>query len=115
MKSTGSQRYFSCTPPRINKLYLDSLFSRSPKAGHNKVGRSDFRSQRLEPDTGKMQKVPLTQEKQGSQEIPLGENAENTENSGVAPANQTEEREVRELFGKESGICSGTPFIGAFV
>ena len=29
--------------------------------------------------------------------------------SGVAPANQTEESEVRELPGKESGICSGTP------
>ena len=32
--------------------------------------------------------------------------------SGVAPANQTEESEVRELFGKESGICSGTPLFG---
>ena len=26
-----------------------------PKAGHNKAGRSDFRKQRLEPDTGTMQ------------------------------------------------------------
>ena len=30
--------------------------------------------------------------------------------SGVAPANQTEESEVRELSGKESGTGSGTPF-----
>ena len=46
--------------------------SRSPKAGHNKAGRSDVRNQRFEPDTGKMQKmreVPLTLEKLGSEEI----------------------------------------------
>ena len=30
--------------------------------------------------------------------------------SGVAPANQTEESEVCELPGKESGTGSGTPF-----
>ena len=30
--------------------------------------------------------------------------------SGVAPANQTKESEVRELSGKESGTGSGTPF-----
>ena len=44
-------------PPVVKK-------SRSPKAGHNKAGRSDFRNQRFEPDTGKMRKmrkVPLTQ------------------------------------------------------
>ena len=29
--------------------------------------------------------------------------------SGVVPANQTEESEVRELSGKESGTGSGTP------
>ena len=34
---------------------------------------------------------------------------------GVAPANQTEESEVRELSGKESGICSGISFLGGFV
>ena len=31
--------------------------SRSPKAGHPKAGRSDFRNQRFEPDTGKMRKM----------------------------------------------------------
>ena len=31
--------------------------SQSPKAGHNKAGRSDFRNQRFEPDTGKMRKM----------------------------------------------------------
>ena len=35
--------------------------------------------------------------------------------SGVAPANQAEESEVRELSRKESGICSETPFFGRFV
>ena len=30
--------------------------------------------------------------------------------SGVAPAKQTKESEVRELSGKESGMSSGTPF-----
>ena len=30
--------------------------------------------------------------------------------SGVVPANQTEESEVRELSGKESGTSPGTPF-----
>ena len=32
-----------------------------------------------------------------------------TDFSGVAPANQTKESEVRELSGKESGTGSGTP------
>ena len=35
--------------------------------------------------------------------------------SGVAPANQTKENEVRELSGKESGISSGTHSLRAFV
>ena len=34
---------------------------------------------------------------------------------GVVPANQTEESEVRELSGKESGTGSGTPFLREFV
>ena len=34
--------------------------------------------------------------------------------SGVALANQTEESEVRELSGKESGIGPGTPFLRGF-
>ena len=33
------------------------LLSLSPKAGHNKAGRPDFRNQRFEPDTGKMRKI----------------------------------------------------------
>ena len=60
-----------------------SQASRSPKAGHNKAGWSDFRSQRFEPDTGKMRKAPPTpekQKKQRSEEIPLGEDAENAKN-----------------------------------
>ena len=47
------KRYLSDTP----------LLSRSPKAGYNKAGRSDFRNQRFKPDVGKMRKmrkVPLT-------------------------------------------------------
>ena len=42
--------------------------SRSPKAGHPKAGRSDFRNQRFETDTGKtrkMRKVSLTPENKG--------------------------------------------------
>ena len=35
--------------------------------------------------------------------------------SGVAPANQTQESEVREFSGKESGISSGTPLFDGFV
>ena len=31
--------------------------SRSPKAGHNKASRSDFRNQQFKPDTAKMQKM----------------------------------------------------------
>ena len=31
--------------------------------------------------------------------------------SGVAPTNRTEESEVREISGKESGICSGSPLL----
>ena len=60
-----------CLPgcPRITQKTRKSLrkcVSRSPKAGHNKAGRSDFRNQRFEPDAGKMwkmRKVPLTPEK----------------------------------------------------
>ena len=58
--------------------------SRSPKAGHNKDGRSDFRNQRFEPDMGKirkMRKVTLAPEKRGSEEIPRSKNAENAENA----------------------------------
>ena len=74
----GVETLFLQTPfPRL-------LFSRSPKAGHPKAGRSDFRNQRFETDTGKtrkMRKVPLTPEKQGSEEIPKSNYAENAENA----------------------------------
>ena len=43
--------------------------SLSPKAGHNKAGRSDFRNQRFEPDTAKMRKMrkaPLTLQKKSA-------------------------------------------------
>ena len=49
-----------------NFFQRQSSFVRSPKAGHNKAGWSDFRNQRFEPDTAKMwkiRKVPLTAEK----------------------------------------------------
>ena len=68
--------------------------SRPPKAGHNKAGRSDFRNQRFETDTGKtrkMRKVPLTPEKQGSEEIPKSKNAENAENA------DTKTRKMRKM------------------
>ena len=42
-------------------LYAPFTIVQSPKAGQNKAGRSDFRNQRFEPDTGKMRKVPRTQ------------------------------------------------------
>ena len=69
---------FFCEPFRVESQPGHSRLamaqeSRSPKAGHNKAGRSDFRNQRFEPDTGKMRKMrklPLTLEKQGSEEIP---------------------------------------------
>ena len=68
--------------------------SQSPKAGHNDAGRSDFRNQRFEPDTGKMRtmrKVPLNPEKQGSEEVPQSENAENVENA------DTKTRKMRKM------------------
>ena len=61
-----------------------SRFSRSPKAGRPKAGRSDFQNQQFETDMGKtwkMRKVPLTPEKQGSEEIPKSKNVENAENA----------------------------------
>ena len=51
---------------------------------NNKAGRSDFRNQRFEPDTGKMRKirtVPLTPEKQGSEEMPQSANTKHAENA----------------------------------
>ena len=43
--------------------------------------RSDFRNLRFEPGTGKTRKIrlSLTQEKEGSEEIPWSENAENAD------------------------------------
>ena len=70
-------------PPRSKPLrglnhYICGFLgnSRSPKASHNKAGRSDLRNQRFEPDIGKMwkmRKVLLTPE---SEEMPQSENAE---------------------------------------
>ena len=58
--------------PPYQKYYgIVNYYSLSPKAGHNKAGRSDFRNQRFEPDTGKMwkmRKVPLTPEKQATKQ-----------------------------------------------
>ena len=62
--------YFSISvwrPANFVKSLSPSI-SRSPKAGHNKTGRSDVRNQRFEPDPGemrKMRKVPHTPEKKG--------------------------------------------------
>ena len=72
--------------------------SRSPKAGHPKAGRSDFRNQRFETDTEKtrkMRKVPLTPEKRGSEEIPKSKNAENAENAENADTKTREMRKMR--------------------
>ena len=72
--------------------------SRSPKAGHPKAGRSDFRNQRFESDTGKtrkMRKVPLTPEKQGSEEIPKSKSAENAENAENADTKTRKMRKMR--------------------
>ena len=57
--------------------------SRSPKAGHNKAGRSDFQNQRFEPDVGKMRKVSLHPKKQGSEEILQTESMEDAENANT--------------------------------
>ena len=53
-------------PPLRLSLQRCGECSRSAKTGHNKAGRSDFRNQQFEPDTGK--KSP--KRKQGSEEIP---------------------------------------------
>ena len=71
-----------CHPSRHANVIAPCFPGHLYKAGHNKAGRSDFRNQRIEPDTGKMRKmrkVPLALEKQGSEEIPVGENAENAD------------------------------------
>ena len=73
------------------------LKSLSPKAGHNKAGRSDFRNQRFEPDTGKMRKMrtaPLTLQKQGSEETPQSQSAENAENAENADTKTLRESET---------------------
>ena len=87
-KNPGTFELLSRNPQSL----LSGLLSRSPKAGHPKAGRSDFRNQRFETDTEKtrkMRKVPLTPEKQGSEEIPKSKNAENAENA------DTKTRKVR--------------------
>ena len=72
--------------------------SLSPKAGHNKAGRSDFRNQRFEPDTAKMRKMrkaPLTLQKQGFEETPQSKSAENAENAENADAKTRKMRKMR--------------------
>ena len=54
--------------------------AQSHKASHIKAGRSDFRNQRFERDTGKME-VLFTPDKQVSEELPQTKNAENAENA----------------------------------
>ena len=79
---------------------LACLQSRSPKAGHPKAGRSDFRNQRFETDTGKMRKmrkVPLTPQKQWSEEIPQSKNAENAENAENADTKTRKMRKMRKV------------------
>ena len=85
--------------------FLGAQSSRSPKAGHPKAGRSDFRNQRFETDTEKtrkMRKVPLTPEKQGSEEIPKSKNAENAENAENA---DTKTRKTRKMRTRKRGKC----------
>ena len=62
--------------------------------GHNKAGLSDFRNQRFEPDTGKMRKVPLIPEKQGSEEY-LKSKKLNTENAEHA---DTKTQKMRKML-----------------
>ena len=106
----------STTRRVVEKLCVALIFwrltSQSPKAGHNQAGRSDFRNQRFKPDTGKMwkmRKVPLTQEKQGSEEIPLSKNAENAD---------TKTRKIRltgfNVIGFRSSPYVRCPFMEAF-
>ena len=74
--------------------------SLSPKAGHNKAGRSDFRNQRFEPDTAKMRKMrkaPLTLQKQGFEETPQSKSAENAENAENADAKTRKMRKMRKM------------------
>ena len=68
---------------------------RPPKAGHNKAGWSDFRNQRFEPDMGKMRKVALTPERQGSEEIAQSKNAENAENAETKTRKMQKMRKMR--------------------
>ena len=86
-----------CVSRSSSNIHLQMLLvSRSPEASHPKADRSDFRNQRFETDTGKkrkMQKVPLTPEKQGSdsEEIPKSKNAESAENA------DTKTRKMRKM------------------
>ena len=64
-------RPFLAQTPRIFERYFYPSHLRPVT-----IGRSDFRNQRFEPDTGKMPKAPLTLQKQGSEETPQSENAE---------------------------------------
>ena len=107
------------TFPREGKIYLKPFFclkrcygilpsfvfpllfwlpqnSQSPKAGHPKAGRSDFRNQRFKPDTGENAEnadVRPTPGKQGSEEIPQNENAENAEKCGKCGRENAENAE----------------------
>ena len=69
----------------------DDSFSLSPKAGHPKAGRSDFRNQRFKPDTGKMRKMRTSLPPQ--------------ENKGLRRLRRTKTRKTRKMRTRKRGKC----------
>ena len=68
-----------------------SVSSLSPKAGHPKAGRSDFRNQRFKPDTGKMRKMRTS--------LPPHEN------KGLRRFRRTETLKTRKMRTRKRGKC----------
>ena len=67
------------------------LLSQSPKAGHPKAGRSDFRNQRFKPNTAKMRKMRTSLPAQ--------------ENKGLRRLHRTKTRKMRKMRTRKRGKC----------
>ena len=75
--------YVNPAAPPSDRTLRKGVKSQSPKAGHPKAGRSDFRNQRFKPDTGKMRRMRTSLPPQ--------------ENKGLRKLRRTKARKTRKM------------------
>ena len=88
--SSPKQYSWNSSPP-VSYFWFLKTYSLSPKAGHPKAGRSDFRNQRFKPDTGKMRKMRTSLPPQ--------------ENKGLRRLHRAKTRKMRKMRTRKHGKC----------